>query len=173
MKKIFVLMTALGLALGLMTGCGKSTPLLTAADYEIDEETHKTRGGVSTGDTPETFLAAYGDYDIYTSVESGAYEALDKDEIPFEADISIILPTFFVDDTPIDPDGFCEENELDKAGLVAFLTSEDYLSSHRVIYYYMVFTWENGAIADIRSEYMDYNEDAVFYQEFTPPASTQ
>ena len=167
MKKTITLFTALGLILSLLTGCGESAPLLTAVDYELDIETNKTNRGVSIGDTPETFLAAYGEYKIFTSVDSGDYQVLPTDEIPFDSAITTLLPTFFIDGLPADPDAFCKENEIEKADLLGFLTSEDYLRSHTVIYCYLTFTWENGIITDIRSSYMDYNEDASYYEPFT------
>ena len=167
MKKAVILLAALGLTLSLLTGCGESTPLLTAVDYELDIETNTTNRGVSFGDTPETFLAAYGDYRIFTSVDGGDYQVFPNDEIPFDLAVTTLLPTFFIDGSPVDPDVFCEENEIEKADLLSFLSSEDYLRSHTVVYYYLTFTWENGIITDIRSSYMDYNEDASYYKSFT------
>lgn len=161
MKKAFILLAALGLSLGLMTGCGEGTPLLTADDYELDAETNMTNRGVAPGDTSEAFLTAYGEYKIFTSIDGGDYQMLAFEEIPFDSTVSTLLPTFFIDGLPVDPDAFCEENEIEKAGLIAFLRSEDYLDSHTVEYHYLIFTWENGVITDIRSEYMDYNEDGA------------
>ena len=167
MKKTALLFTALGLILNLLTGCGKSTPLLTAADYELDMETDKTNRGVSIGDTPEAFLTAYGEYKIFTSVDGGDYQMFPTDEIPFDTAITTLLPTFFIDGLPVDPDAFCEENEIEKADLLSFLSSEEYLRSHTVVYCYLTFTWENGIITDIQSSYMDYNEDALYYAPFS------
>ncbi len=166
-KKAVTLPASLVLTLSLLTGCGESTPMLDAADYELDAETNKTDRGVSINDTPETFLAAYGEYRIFTSVDGGDYQMLPNDEIPFDSAITTLLPTFFVDGTPIDPDVFCKENEIDKTDLLSFLCTEDYLRSHTVVYYYLTFTWENGVIADITSSYMDYNEDASYYESFS------
>lgn len=167
MKKTVILFTALGLILSLLTGCGESAPLLTAVDYELDVETNTTSRGVSAGDTPETFLAAYGEYRIFTSVDGADYQVIAAEEIPFDLSITTLLPTFFIDGLPIDPDAFCEENEIEKADLLSFLTSEDYLRSHTVVYCYLTFTWENNVISDIRTSYMDYNEDASYYKPFT------
>lgn len=167
MKKAVTLLTALGLTLGLMTGCGKNTPLLTATDYELDLETNTTSRGVTIGDTSEAFLAAYGDYRIFTSVDGGSFEVLPAEEIPFSSPITTLLPTFFIDGLPVDPDVFCEENEIEKADLLSYLSSENYLGSHTVVYYYLLFTWEKGAITDILCRYMDYNEDASYYKEFS------
>lgn len=167
MKKTVILFTALWLILNLLTGCGESTPLLTSVDYELDIDTNKTNRGVSVGDTPETFLAAYGEYRIFTSVDGGDYQVIATDEIPFDLSITTLLPTFFIDGLPIDPDAFCEENEIEKADLISFLSSEDYLRSHTVVYYYLTFTWENGTISDIRTSCMDYNADASYYKSFT------
>lgn len=160
-KKALILLTALSLSLGLLTGCGESTPLLTAEDYTWDTENNKTNRGVTLGDTSEAFLEAYGEYKIFTSVDGSDYRMIAYEEIPFDSAATTLLPTFFVDGAPIDPDTFCEENEIEKSNLIDFLSSEDYLNSHRVEYYYLIFTWENGAITDIRSEYMDYNEDGA------------
>lgn len=167
MKKAVILLAALALTLSLLTGCGESTPLLTAVDYELDIETNKTNRGVSLGDTPETFLAAYGKYKIFTSLEGGDYQMYPTDEIPFDSAVITLLPTFFIDGLPIDPNAFCEENEIEKTDLLSFLSSEDYLRSHTVVYCYLTFAWENGVITDIQSSYMDYNEDASYYESFS------
>ena len=160
-KRPLILLTALGLCLGLLTGCKESAPLLTAEDYTLDTENNKTNRSVTLGDTSDTFLAAYGEYKIFTSVDGSDYQMLAHEEIPFDSVVTTLLPTFFIDGLPIDPDAFCNENELEKSDLLNLLSSEDYLASHRVEYYYLIFTWENGVITDIRSEYMDYNEDGA------------
>ena len=160
-KKPLILLTALGLSLGLLTGCGESAPLLTAEDYTLDTENNKTNRGVTLGDTSDVFLEAYGEYKIFTSVDGSDYRMIAHEEIPFDSAVITLLPTFFIDGLPIDPDTFCEENEIEKSNLLDLLSSDDYLSSHRVEYYYLIFTWENGVITDIRSEYMDYNEDGA------------
>lgn len=160
-KKAVSTLTAIVLTLALLTGCGESTPLLTTADYELNAQTGATSRGIAPGDTSEDFLAAYGENKFFTSIDGDAYQFLSADKIPFDSDIAILLPTFFVDGTPIDPDAFCEENNIEKTDLIAFLNSEDYLASHTVEYRYLVFTWENGTITDIQSAYMDYNEDGA------------
>lgn len=166
MNRFAALLAALGLTLGLMTGCGKSTPLLAATDYELDPDHKITSREVAVGDDAETFLAAYGDYKIFTSVEGGDYQVLASDEIPFESPVTILVPTFFIDGLPADLDLFCKENGIEKAELGAALSSDDFLQSHTVVYSYLLFTWENGVITDIRSESMDYNEDAAYYKDF-------
>ena len=59
-RKTVKLLAALILGLSLLTGCGESTPLLTADDYTLETGTDKTSLGIAPGDTAETFLAAYG-----------------------------------------------------------------------------------------------------------------
>ena len=165
MKKLIVPLASLILTLGLMAGCGKTTPLLAATDYELDPESKVTSREVSIGDNAETFLAAYGDYKIFTSVNGGAYQVFEAEEIPFDSAVTLLLPTFFIDETPTDLDLFCKENEIEKENLTETLNSDAFLQAHSVIYSYLLFTWENGVITDIRSEYMDYNEDAAYYKE--------
>lgn len=164
-----MLSATLTLLAGLLAGCGENAPLLTAVDYELDVETTTTNKGISVGDTPESFLAAYGEYKIFTSVDGQDYQVLPTEEIPFDSEsaVATLLPTFFIDGLPVDTDLFCEENEIEKADLLTFLSSEDYLKSHTVVYYYLLFTWEKGVIANIRSSYMDYNEDASYYEEYS------
>lgn len=164
MKRVYILMTAFILSLSLLTACGKTTPLLAATDYELDLTTNTTSREVTIGDNAETFLAAYGTYKIFTSVDGSDYQVLDTEEIPFDASVTLLLPTFFIDGLPTDLDLFCEENEIEKTELTALFSSNDFLSTHTVVYCYLLFTWENGVITDIRSEYMDYNEDAAYYQ---------
>lgn len=160
-KKAVIMLTALAFGLGLLTGCGERATLLTADDYILETETNKTSLGIVPGDTAETFLAAYGEYKIFTSLDGENYQMLASEEIPFDSAITTLLPTFFVDGLPVDPDVFCKENEIEKANLITFLRSPDYLASHAVAYRYLVFSWENSVITDIRSQYMDYNEDGA------------
>lgn len=160
-KKTIIILFSLILNLGLFTGCGKIIPLLSADAYELDALTNKTSLGVGVGDTPETFFDAYGEYRFFTSIDYGDYQLLVPEDIHFDSPVTILLPTFYIDGMPIEPDAFCEENSIEKAELITYLSSADYLNMHTVEYRYLVFTWENGAIADIRSMYMNYNEDGA------------
>ena len=160
-KQIFIILSTLAFSLGLLTGCGESTPLLTADDYVLDALTNRTSLDVGVGDTAETFFNAYGEYRFFTSIDNGDYQALVPEEIFFDSPVTILLPTFFIDGLPMEPDAFCEENNVKKAELISYLSSADYLNLHTVEYRYLVFTWENGTITDIRSMYMNYNEDGA------------
>lgn len=168
MKKIKTILSAVFLSVTVLTtftACGKETPLLRAADYELNHEDNTTSKGIGIGDTPEAFLNAYGGYVIETSIENGSYQALKTEEIPFAESIKTILPTFFIDENAVTIEQICEENEVERTGLLALLSSDEYLQNHTVMYHYMIFTWENGIITDIHSEYMDFNEDASYYEE--------
>jgi hypothetical protein len=161
--KTAVILTVSLFLLSTLTGCGQEVCLLSATDYEYVSDMEETSRGVSIGDDAGTFLAAYGDYEILTLADDG-YQLLSAEKIPFDSDsLTTILPTFFVDGIAIDTDQFCKENEIEKNALLTFLTSEEYLSSHTVVYRYLVFTWEKGVITGIASESMDYNADASYY----------
>ena len=165
MAKKIISILGLTLILSLsVCACGEEKSLLTATDYELDAETAQTIRGVKIGDDSETFLAAYRDYDILSSINGGDYRFLPVEEIPFTSKLTTILPSFFVDGSAIDLDSFCEENGIEKEALLSFLTDESYLEMHTVLYQYLVFTWENGKITDIRSESMDYNRDGSYYE---------
>ena len=161
------LISILGLTLILslsVCACGEEKSFLSATDYELDAETAQTIRGVKIGDDSETFLAAYRDYDILSSINGGDYRFLAAEEIPFTSQLTTILPSFFVDGSAIDLNSFCEENGIEKESLLSFLTDETYLEAHTVLYQYLVFTWENGKITEIRSESMDYNRDGSYYE---------
>lgn len=163
-KRIPALFLALILSTALIA-CGEEKPLLSPTDYELDAETAATIRGVKIGDGPDAFLAAYRDYDMFCNISDSGYRFISPEEIPFDVNkLAVILPSFFVDNTAINMDAFCEENGIEKDGLLAFLTAEDYLAHHTVVYQYLVFTWKNGAIEDIRSESMDYNKDGSYYE---------
>lgn len=165
MKKTMIFFALSLLAAFLCCGCGEEKQyFLSTTDYDLDAETSQTIRGVKIGDGPETFLAAYRDYDILTSIGGGEYLTLPVEDIPFDASLTTILPTFFVDGTALEIDRFCEENNIEKDALLSFLTNEEYLSAHTVVYRYLVFSWENGVITDIDSEAMDYNRDGSFYE---------
>lgn len=173
MKKIFGILSAALLLMTALTACGKETPLLRAVDYELNLENNMTSKGIGIGDTPEAFLEAYGGYVIETSIAEGPYQPLSEGEIPFTESIKTILPTFFIDGLPITIEQICTENEIERTELLALLSSDEYLNEHTVAYHYMIFSWENGAITDIRSEYMDYNEDASYYEALENENSPQ
>ena len=148
----------------LVCACGEEKPLLSPTDYDLDAETSQTIRGVKIGDSADVFLAAYQNYDILSSISGGDYRFLPPEEIPFDTSLTTILPSFFIDGAAINIDSFCEDNGIEKDSLLAFLTNEEYLEHHTVVYQYLVFEWENGAIKDIRSEAMDYNRDASYYE---------
>lgn len=160
-RKFSISLAVFGLNLCLLTGCGESIPLLTADDYILDVQSGQTSLGTASGDTAETFLAAYGAYRFFTSIDGGDYQMLAPEEIPFDSSVTTLLPTFFIDGQPIDPDLFCEENEIEKSDLLSLFRSADFLGSHTVEYRYLTFTWDNGVITDITSSYMNYNEDGA------------
>ncbi|MCM1266621.1 MAG: hypothetical protein NC302_01845 [Bacteroidales bacterium] len=165
MKKTFAVLLMSLTASFLLCACSEETqPLLSSADYELDAETSQTIRGVKIGDDAEAFLAAYRGYYILSSIGGGDYRLLDAEDIPFDASLTTLLPSFFVDGAALDVGSFCEENGITPDGLLDYLTDENYLNAHTVVYRYLVFTWKDGAITDISSESMDYNRDASFYE---------
>ena len=160
-KKAAILLAALILNIWLLTGCGESAPLLGTDDYRLDARSDQTSFGIAPGDNPEAFLEAYGAYKFFTSIDNDDYQMVAYEEIPFDSSVTILLPTFFVDGQPIDPDTFCEENEIEKSDLMKYLRSADFLNEHTAEYRYLTFTWDNGVITDISSAYMSYNEDGA------------
>ncbi|MCI9065101.1 MAG: hypothetical protein K1W20_02135 [Lachnospiraceae bacterium] len=165
MSKKCIPALCLALVLSALTcACGEEKPLLSPTDYDLDAETAQTIRGVKIGDGADVFLAAYQDYDILSCINGSDYHFLPAEEIPFDAKLTTILPSFFIDNTAIDVDSFCEENGIEKDGILGFLTNEEYLAHHTVVYQYLVFDWKDGVIQDIRSESMDYNKDASYYE---------
>lgn len=162
-KKIIAALSLSLMLSGLAAGCGEEKPLLSPTDYDLDAETAQTIRGVKIGDNADAFLAAYKDYDILSN-EGDGYRFLSTEEIPFDENLTTILPSFFIDGAAIDIDSFCEDNEIEKNALLSYLTDEGYLEHHAVVYRYLIFDWENGKIKDIRSESMDYNKDAGYYE---------
>lgn len=164
-QKTSLILVFLGLTSYLLCACGKETPLLTVEDYKLDAESGSTSRGVRIGDDAGAFQAAYQDYMIFSATaDTTQYQFLPVDEIPYDTALTLIIPTFFIDGLPIDTAQFCEENEIEQTDLISYLTAESYLANHKVVYRYLVFTWENGVITDIRTESMDYNQDASYYE---------
>ena len=151
----------------ILTACEKVQPMLNKSDYALNLTDNTTNKGIGIGDNAESFLAAYGEYDMEISVEGGYYQSMPIEEIPFDKPIQTILPTFFIDDIPTSIAQICEENEIQRIGLLPLLSSEEYLDAHAVSYYYLIFGWKDGVITEIRSEYMDYNKDAYYYEEIS------
>lgn len=161
-KKIMITLTAaLMLIGGPLIGCGADESSLTAEDYILDSETCETSRGIALGSTPDEFFDAYGDCDCFISVDGGDYQTLSKEEIPSGSFVKTLIPAFFVDGEPIDPAAFCKEYDIEESGMIDYLTSADFLNAHTAEYRYLTFTWENGAVADIQSAYMNYNEEGA------------
>lgn len=160
-KKPTLFTAALALAIGLMTGCGDDAPALTADDYILDAETCRTSRGVAIGATPDDFFGAYADCDCFVSVDGGDYQPLSGGELPAGSVVRTLVPTFFVDGEPIEPVSFCQENDIEESALIDYITSAEYLDAHTAEYRYLTFTWENGAVSDIQSAYMNYNEEGA------------
>lgn len=160
-RKTGILLAALTFSTWLFTGCGETAPLLSENDYILDTRSDQTSLGIAPGNNSEAFLEAYGAYRFFTSIDGGDYQMLAPEEIPFDSSVTILLPAFFIDGQPIDPDIFCEENEIEKSDLMEYLRSADFLNEHTAEYRYLTFTWDNGVIADISSAYMSYNEDGA------------
>lgn len=163
MKKILPLFALPLLLAALLVGCGKEKLLPALAEFSMEENAATARG-VKAGDGADAFLSAYGDYSVFVSIGGGDYRLLDPADIPFEAPLRVLLPSFFVDGAAVEPANFCAENGIKKEELIRFLTDEAYLSAHEVSYRYLLFTWKEGKITDIRSDSMDYNKDAAIIQ---------
>ncbi len=149
-----------------VSACGsKETLLLEADDYELNTQSGKTSKGIAVGDDFETFLNAYDGYDIFTVLDDGSFVLLDPKEASPTDTTETLLPTFYIDGSPLTIDQICRQHKIEKSSLIQTISSADYLNEHTVGYYYLVFDWENGKILDIRSEYLDFNEDAVYYEE--------
>lgn len=166
MKKIHIKTSvAILMSTIILTACGTETPPLSIADYELNIENNTTSKGIGIGDTPEAFLEAYGSYNIETAIGEEPYQPLAAEEIPFSDPIDTILPTFFIDGSPVTIEQICTENGIERTEFLSLISSESYLNEHKVLFYYMIFSWKNGVITDIHSEYMDYNEDASYYEK--------
>lgn len=162
-KKTLTSLTALCMTFCLLCACGEETPLLTGDDYVLEADTGRTARGVGIGDGAKAFTEAYGSFPVLSAMPEADYQFLPADQIPYDTVRTTILPTFFIDGLPVDTEQFCQDKEIDKTEFLSYIRGASYLASHKVIYRYLVFTWEEGAITDIRSESMDYNLDAAYY----------
>ncbi len=120
----------------------------------------RTAAGVGIGDGPEEFRKAYSRYELMVAWNDtdSSYMVMSPREIPYEDDISILISTLFIDEEPVTAEEISEENNIDPEDVHAFISSADFLHAHDVIYRYLDFDWEDGKIADISSEELNYNE---------------
>lgn len=171
LKKYINLVCFTVLLASMLTACSKKQPLLDKADYELNAENNATSKGIGIGDTAEDFLQAYGEYDIEISINGGNYQSVATKEIPFDEPMQTILPTFIIDNVPVTLSQICEENEISLNDLLPLLSSNEYLNEHEVSYFYLIFDWKDGTITDIRSDYIDFNKDAFYYEEINKDTS--
>lgn len=156
MKKLLYL---LSFCLLFLSGCEKkSADIAPAGLFEMDGEA--TSEGVRPGDGQEEFIRAYKGYTIqvaYSNLDSN-YLVMSIDNIPYEDEISTMIANFFIDGKPVSEETLCTENDVEPSQLHSLLSSSAYLREHEVLYRYLRFSWEEGVIADIESDALNYNE---------------
>ena len=156
MKKLLYLLT---FSMLFLTACEKK-PALTAPASLFVMTDGATAAGLRPGDGPEEFIAAYEPYTIqvaYVDLASN-YLVMSIREIPYDSSISTMIANFFVDGEPVSEEELCRKNKVDDAQLYSLLSSHEYLRGHEVIYRYLRFRWEDGRIAEIESQELNYNE---------------
>ncbi len=169
MTKNRMLPLLLGGIIFVLCACGMDidNSLLTSADYEIDQTSGKSTKEIGVGDGYEAFVDAYKDYDLaIASVEAQkdyTYQSLAPSDIPFDQDIRIIVPTFFINDEAQSVTDICEANSIDKDSLLSLLTSSDFLANNKVVYKYLVFDFSGGVITNMTSEELDFNADSSYF----------
>ena len=142
-----------------LSGCEKKTSDIAPAKlYEMDGES--TNNGVSPGDGKKEFIDAYQDYTIQVAYNDSVsnYLVMSIRKIPYEDSISTMIANFFINGKPVSEEELCEQNKIEPEQLHSLLSSSEYLRSHEVIYRYLRFKWEDGAIQKIESEELNYNE---------------
>lgn len=156
MKK---LLYVLPFCLLFLSGCEKkSVNIAPASLFEMEDEA--TSEGVRPGDGKKEFIRAYRGYTIqvaYSNLDSN-YLVMSIDDIPYEDEISTMIANFFIDGKPTSEEALCTENNIEPSQLHSLLSSSDYLREHEVLYRYLRFAWEDGVIAAIESDALNYNE---------------
>ncbi len=156
MKKLLYIIL---FSLLLLSGCEKKpADIAPASLFEMEGNT--TSAGISPGDGRDAFIKAYRGYTIqvaYSELESNYLEMSIKD-IPYDDPISAMIANFFVNGKPVSEEELCRENNVKPAKLYDLLSSSSYLRSHEVVYRYLRFQWEDGVIAGIESDELNYNE---------------
>jgi hypothetical protein len=156
MKK---LLTIFLFAVLFLSGCEKKTAEVAPAEvFELTDDT--TSQGIKPGDGSSVFIDAYKNYTIQVAYNDLAsnYLVMSIDDIPYEDNISTMIANFFIDGSPISETALCKENNIEADALHSLLSSPAYLRQHEVTYRYLRFVWEDGTIARIESDTLDYNE---------------
>lgn len=154
-KSLYILL----LAALLLSGCEKKTAKFAPADLFYFKDM-TTSAGIQIGDNAKAFKEAYSDYTIQVAFRNqpSEYRVMPINKIPFDENISTIIANFFIDEEPVSEDWLCKENGVNISGLYDLLSSHEYLRNHQVVYRYLYFSWEDGKIARIRSDELNYNE---------------
>lgn len=142
-----------------LSGCEKKpAEIAPASVFEITDGT--TAAGISVGDDDAAFIKAYKDYTIQVAYNdlSSSYIVMSIDDIPYEDNISTLIANFFIDGKPVSEETLCKENDVELSDLFDLLSSSSYLQAHSVQYRYLLFQWTDGAITEIQSDVLNYNE---------------
>lgn len=156
MKKLLYIAV---LAILFLSGCEKKAADTAPASL-FEMEDGSTAAGIRAGDDSEKFIRAYQGYTTQVAYNNSYsdYQIMPIKKIPYEEDISVIIANFFIDGEPVSEEDLCLENEWESEELYSHLSAPDYLRLHDVVYRYLRFVWENGKIAYITSEELNYNE---------------
>lgn len=148
----------------LLTACNEEIPVLSESEYIVSDDGVTVRD-IKTGSTLEEFFTAYENYPLFVSVNGADYEVLTKEVIPIDQPMNIILSDFFVDGETLDKDLFCETNQIEKENLLEYLNTEDFLSSHKVIYRYISFDIQDGVVTNVLTDSRDFNAELSYDQD--------
>lgn len=142
-----------------LTGCEKKDPVPADAELFLLKD-GETASGLKAGDGSKEFIKAYQDYEVLVSRSDSEIpnEVISINRIPYQDNISTMIANFFIDDIPMSVEDICREYEIETGELLSMLSSNDFLRTHEVLYRYLLFHWEDGAITRISSEELNYNE---------------
>ncbi|MCR5595715.1 MAG: hypothetical protein K6G12_07700 [Lachnospiraceae bacterium] len=136
-----------------------------------DIEELKKAAGSETGSSENAAGSEAGSSETAAGSETGSSEtaagsetgssetATEGDLTPSPHDGAYFVAAFYVDDEPTSVEELCSSTGKDASELADYLSSNEYLAEHTVIYRYVIFTVENDVITAIKSDYLDYNEE--------------
>lgn len=158
-KQLSVILISTILAFTII-GCGDEL-VINEEDFILLSDSTNT--GITVGSSFEDFANAYSKYPTQLLDSNGEWKPFEypaqENYVSTKNDCSLMISTFCIDGVPTSTQVLMEQTGLDAVALNDYLASPEYLSSHKVVFRYIVFVFDDGIISALDDNYLDYNNE--------------
>jgi len=159
-RKISIILLSVML-IAILNGCSEKITI-SESDFILSEDV--TKAGITVGSSWNDFYTCYQAYPTQLLDDNGNWSSFsypkEKEETTlYKSTMSLMISYFFIDGVATDTADLMEATGKSADELNDYLASKEYLSSHKVIFRYIVFDFTDGVITSLDDNFLDYNTE--------------